>query len=797
MWARDLGGLLGRVTAPRQLSLDCFDTLLWRRTRAPVDVFFDMQHRPAFARLGLTGMLRARAEDQARRLAYARTGSREVSLADIYRAAVPTLSDEDVARLSEDEIAAEMDACFAFPAAVELLREAARRQLPVMIVSDTYLSRDQLHRLLTHCVPADALRAVQRIVCSSEHGVSKSGGLFKRILQRWAMAPSSILHVGDNEVSDVKAATREGLRAVHVVQVDEQAAARSRMQGVALTMMDAGVRSQRGMARPYHGVLASDAAPAGLASAVGYAALGPVMHAFADYVLSERETLQRNGRRVKMLFLMRDAHLPNLACSALAGADVGVPVRISRFTAYAASFRCRGDIESYLVEVMNPDYLEVMARQLLLPAPIAERVIARARQASDPAAEFTRQVLKPDTVEIVRAASTAFRAKLYRYLERQADVAPGDTVMFVDLGYRGTAQTLLEPVFRDEWGIDVVGRYLIAMRVPGWERSRAGLIDPSWCDDRVFGSIVSYISLLEKLCSSNDASVIDYREDGEPIVAAEMIDDDQRARVRDAQTEALRFVTDAGRFFARCGHPGASALRDAAFAELARMIFFPTSAELEFLASFKTDVNLGTKDTVPLYDVDAGVAAMRRHGMPFADAKVDRGRLTRPAAMHTSGVELSLSLLAYQRYGLELGLQDRGLRREAVRVLVIRGDQSGQQVLHAAPTHDGWFALHLPLMGGGTHTAIAFGERYRHVQIDSVQVVPLAELSSPDDPARARDVTADLVFDQMAHLGSGLYECTSSTGLMLIPGTAGIAGQWVVRAVFRPIVGRDPDAAVH
>jgi hypothetical protein len=66
----------------RFLSLDCFDTLLWRHVHAPRQVFAD---------LGGTFSVQQRiwAESQARSAATLRRNSNEVTIADIYRELMP------------------------------------------------------------------------------------------------------------------------------------------------------------------------------------------------------------------------------------------------------------------------------------------------------------------------------------------------------------------------------------------------------------------------------------------------------------------------------------------------------------------------------------------------------------------------------------------------------------------------------------------------------------------------------------------------------------------------------------
>src|SRR5690242_14408163 len=67
------------------LSLDCFDTIIWRKTATPTDAFFDLQNRPAFKALGFTGLMRVTAESHARQLKMIQKGKYEVTLNEIYQ----------------------------------------------------------------------------------------------------------------------------------------------------------------------------------------------------------------------------------------------------------------------------------------------------------------------------------------------------------------------------------------------------------------------------------------------------------------------------------------------------------------------------------------------------------------------------------------------------------------------------------------------------------------------------------------------------------------------------------------
>src|SRR5690606_48081 len=136
---------------------------------------------------------------------------------------------------------------------------------------------------------------------------------------------------------------------------------------------------------------------------------------------------------------------------------------------------------------------------------------------------FCRLVLQDKTVATIVEASRRYRARLVAYLRRQAGVEAGETLVLVDLGYEGTAQRQLQPVLEEELGVEVVGRYMLVVRTPAWQRSRRGLLDPDGCDDRALMALVPYIALLEDLCTTDEGSVVDYTEDGRPLVAARVL----------------------------------------------------------------------------------------------------------------------------------------------------------------------------------------------------------------------------------------------------------------------------------
>jgi len=781
----------------RRVSLDCFDTIVVRNVAEPVDVFFDLARSEPFARLGFAAKLRVDAESRARSLAKLRKGSMEVALPDIYRAAFPALSDAEVLELAQAELFAEKSACSAFAPTIELMLAAKARGLPIVIVSDTYLSEPELRELLTACIPAEALAGVERIFCSSEHGRSKAAGLFKDVLRVLNVAGRSLVHFGDHPVSDLGAAHAEGLHAVQLVHHTPAVESALRGHALATGLVAPEVRRERGLPRPYAALLSEARGLEEPAAALGYAGAGPILYAFGHFLRRSLAELAAAGARPKPLFLLRDAFLPQRVCSELAGTDAGPLVSLSRFAATAAAFRTREDVERYLARSAGSGRFEPIVAQLLLPPALAERIIKAAKRDQQPALEFVRRVLEPSVLAEIFARSKAYRQRLYRYLERQVTLERGDTLVLIDLGYEGTAQRELGPVLEDELGVTVTGRYLLAARVPGWEQTRRGLLEPSTVEDRITATLVPHIALLEDICTSDDASVIDYTESGEPVFDTKLIPPEQYARVKLLQAEVLRFVREAEAHFEKSGRrPEPEVQRIAALAALTRLLFFPGEAELSFLEGFRLDMNLKTLDSFELFDREEGLEALRRRGAFFTRPGMKTLRTNYPLELRGAGIELALALFTQRRFSLNLGHDEMNLRRETLSVVIAGATDGGVTTAEARATHDGYFALVLPV-SKSFKVAVLFGQRYTYVQLHSIELVPTAALYAAEGDDPVLDASSAATVDGMRDAGGGLFECLNESAFVLIAptefpkSTTGVA----CRVVFRPIVERLPAAA--
>src|SRR3954447_12501482 len=330
------------------LSLDVFDTMVWRRAPEPTDVFPMVANRLAEqGRLGphitprVFQKLRMAAEARARARRDEQGRGVEVSLADIYAELpkyVAPASDPDA--LARIELDVEREVLMPDLDVLELIRFAHASGKQVIAVSDTYLGEQELRALLDASFAGDV--AIDRLYTSSDHGVGKTSGMFEKVLADLKLEPRQLVHVGDNELSDVEAPSKLGIPTVHfkrstpyldAVREREDA---SRAPDKPYLTGDAGITALRGklLHRTELEQLDPHLKPFW---AYGAVCLGPALSGFAEWVV---ESTAAVGAR-EAHCLMREGELLAELVDAAAGymaADVrGKPIWLSRHVCARAS----------------------------------------------------------------------------------------------------------------------------------------------------------------------------------------------------------------------------------------------------------------------------------------------------------------------------------------------------------------------------------------------------------------------------------------------------------------------------
>lgn len=193
------------------ISLDVFDTAITRIVDAPVDVFAIVETRLApiiGSEAEGFAQLREEAERRAREVF---SNQEDVTLEQIYEAYahLKPAHRAYIARMIEEEIAAELVVLQPVPAIAELVRRARVEDKRVVFVSDMYHSSDVIRRFLDAC----GYGADVDLLVSSETNCTKARGTQWAVLRQHVGPDVRILHIGDDAWSDVGSPRDHGLEA--------------------------------------------------------------------------------------------------------------------------------------------------------------------------------------------------------------------------------------------------------------------------------------------------------------------------------------------------------------------------------------------------------------------------------------------------------------------------------------------------------------------------------------------------------------------------------------------------------
>jgi FMN phosphatase YigB (HAD superfamily) len=765
------------------LSLDCFDTLLWRDSHAPVDLFDALP--------GLTVLQRQWAESRARTAALVQHHHKEVTIAEIYREMFPNASKAEIAAAVAHELDAEARHCFAFQPTVALIREAKRRGIGVIVVSDTYLDADQLRALIARAAGADVAGMIDRVFCSSHYRKSKSEGLYEDVLKAIKRAPETILHIGDNESADVGGVARFGVQTLHLKQFAEATEQRLRLESSVSAMLHPRISGTIAAQQPHRPVLAvSEPLIEDAAEGLGFSVMGPVFHTYERWLQQEAAALQaERGGTVHWLFMMRDGMLPMRVHQAAQPDSPAHAVEISRFTAIAASLTTETAIERYVQFDIGSDPQKI-AHQLLLPPHEARILLHSLPKGRGRLLAFVQEIRKPLRQKQVIKAGKEFADRLIAHVRSVVNPQPGDTLMLIDLGYNGSVQNEIDALLRDRFGVHVAGRYLLLREQFRTGCDKKGLIGEGDYDCHTLEAIATNVAVLEQVCTAAQGSTIDYQADGTPIRKANSIKGRQSATRERIQEGTIRFEREQAAARLRGTEVDELPLwRHAATAVLGRLMFLPMAHELAVLAEFEHDINEGVDDTVALFDPAVARRGLRQRGLFYMKGSE---RMYLPAELHGQGMPVKLALLTQKRFGLPFKYADFVDSSISVPVIVADGTNVSTGHVTATPTHDGYYLAPIPIGDCRFSVGVQFGQLFDWVQVESAMFMPVERFLSEVQRPGQDEYDAAPSLEGMQQVAPNLFHCADEFAFMMVPPPPRADDKPMMLAlVFRPIARRE------
>jgi FMN phosphatase YigB (HAD superfamily) len=607
----------------RVLSLDVFDTLLWRRAPRPVDVFpfvaTALRERDMLADEVaplIFRTLRAAAEGRAR-AKHQPAGAAEVTLREIYAEMPPYLvrgaSPDELARV---EIEVERGVLMPDLDVLDLVRFARGQGKQVIAVSDTYLSETELRLLLDPYFHGDA--AIDRVFASSDHGVGKTGGMFDLLLSELGLEARQLVHVGDHEEADVERPSKLGIPTVHFERTTAYLdAVLDREEhyydpDAVRPHGDAGLTALRSKVLHRTELEALDVELRPFWS-YGAACLGPVLTGFAEWVVERTETIGAP----KALCLMREgellADLVNAAAGYLGSDVTGVPVWLSRQVTARASVieGSERELRALLVRRRPPtvrQLLETVGVDVELSAALRDRADARLDDAAAVDQVLAELTSDPELRAVMISRGAALRDRIARYLKRH--VPDGEQkLVLVDLGWGATIQTLLQKLLARQAAIDgtpelhTVGLYLVTHEqavqrvLDGIELE--GFLGSFGLPGPAVRSIMRSPEILEQVCMPDVGSQVDLTAELEPVLGSSVDDRIPQAAERGAvqagvrafQREWARYATLMPGRRVRLTEPD---VREQLLGQLVRALVAPTEQEATVFGAWIHDENFGS-----------------------------------------------------------------------------------------------------------------------------------------------------------------------------------------------------------
>ena len=430
-----------------------------------------------------------------------------------------------------------------------------------------------------------------------------------------------------------------------------------------------------------------------------------------------------------------------------------------------------------------------ICHQLLLPDDIANIIVKKSLESNNPCVTFNEAIHQEKRIELIINASTNYRNRLYKYLEKEIHLEKGDTLIFVDLGYTGTTQIRLAPVFKDELDVDIVGCYLISLQTSHDGFKKSGLLSSVDYDDKSLAMLVTYIAILEQICTSTDKSVIDFDDNGCPIYADIAIDSEQAQKIKSIQSESIRFITDATKFI----QSGSFNLCDKDYQDLAainlmRLIYFPSKLENEFFATIKHDVNMGTDDITPLLNTELGFNNLKHRGWLHCLKELSfQSRMNYPAEWRAIALDLSIVLMAQHRFDFKIATNDLSQRDILVSILLQVQNDSSLLSLPASPTYAGYYSLIVPIPKNG-RIGILFGEQFKCLELDAIDRIDLDYLYTKSEQIYSHDVANEVILNKIMMTHGRIMDIQSNESLLIYTPMNQSTNNEVLRIIFRPLV---------
>lgn len=780
----------------RVLSLDCFDTLLWRTVSEPVEVFKDLQNQPLYIEYGICSESRRMAERRVRQLRAGLYGEHEVTIEEVYEHMLPDASKELVEQFVRAEVETEKKYLFAYSPMFDLLSKAKKMGMKTVLVSDMYIHGHQLKELVESCAKKAGVPVhIDHYFTSADHRTTKGRDLFHIVAKQLGEPQEAFLHIGDNPHADLEGARRAGVKGYHFNRFTPLLEDCMRKNATMQRLLSNDHGESLPMASNWHATWSRLPRTNNTMEMVGWYYLGPVLVQYLQWLMSEIQALKAQGHSPRIVFMMRDGYLPFKAYQSLQAQGLvpfDAPVHamdVSRFATLALNFNDEHAIQTYLISQKDKMYRAEMVRQLMGVHDIDAVQVNIKTDDALPWTEFMQSVLQPENIQSIIDASRKHRANFIRYIHKQIRPKTGETLVLADLGYTGTIQEQIKGILAEEFGLKLEGRYLILREASSRQTSKKGLIDYRSMNRNSLNLLLSQIQTLEQLTVNDNGSLIQYTEVGRTVYEKSPLSDQQRLVKQNVQTAALDFIQTQSKNILQFikNHPF-SHMEAAGL--IGRFTLQPTVSEIELYQLFSHDINNGTRRLRWISNPVMSRQMLIRGGNMTYDSEYHKMLAN---DLNAFGPELTNFNFLKSRLGVKFTLMDHKVVGSDVPCVLLQGENFHQTKMPCFSSHEGFKVGILRAIKTCSAVGLSFGLKHEWLQIHSIALVDWAQFASNPGWQSQVDLIPKSHAEGGQSLGQGLVHFENSDGYLHIDlkdCSMTTRGDIVLIIVFRDIAAR-------
>jgi predicted HAD superfamily hydrolase len=519
-----------RSSSYRIISFDIFDTVVYRDLAEPRGIFDHMADIISRQNLPIPRTLfhiftseRMKAE----KIVRAQSTKEDIPLSAIYRFLGHRfeLLPGTIAKLKALEIKLELESVVGAPDVITFIRSARLAGKRIIFVSDMYLPRSVIIRMLQG---VGAHEPQDGVYVSGEIGLTKaSGRLFEHVLRHERCRPTGIVHIGDHPSSDHKVPASLGIRTMpyrraHLTRYERVLLNAGRFRSRPTPdwqLLSGGSRKAR--LSGTHWPIEREAA----IYEIGANVAGPIIFGFALWVL--KQAASRNVKR--LYFMARDGQvILDVAKKILPKLGYDIEPRYLYGSRQAWNLPSVANMDEdalkWITHVSPVLTVRLVALRLgIAPDDLMHHLRGAGFSVSDPEAALSpveilelRRILQqaPSVRDLILDYADRARSALLDYL-KQERLINGDSCALVDTGWFASSQTRLNRILRAV-GVDrQIPGYYFGLRTARPEQDKFSFFfgptsTPSYQE---WGK--AFISILEVLCSADHGMTLGYQPDAD------------------------------------------------------------------------------------------------------------------------------------------------------------------------------------------------------------------------------------------------------------------------------------------